>query len=169
MEIKLCFKNKWQKLSVLHNLGIVITAVIMAFAVRCTLNKGFYREEALNAFIKALKEDNKEELLSIFGSDANDLVSSGDEVIDKQRRQKFLDAYDEQHKLDADGNNLVIVAGKNDWPFPIPIIKQGQEWIFDTDAGMEEIINRRIGQNELDTIQVMLAIVEPSKICRKGP
>jgi hypothetical protein len=120
-------------------------------------------EEAVNAFIKALKEDNKGELLAIFGDDANDLVSSGDEVIDRQRRQKFLSAYDEQHRLDADGNNLVIVVGKNDWPFPIPIIKQGQEWVFDTDAGMEEIINRRVGQNELDTIQVMLAIVDAQR------
>ena len=120
-------------------------------------------EEAVNAFIKALKESNNVELLTIFGDEANDLVSSGDEVIDKQRRQKFLDAYDEQHRLDADGNNLVLVIGKNDWPFPIPVVKQSEQWFFDTNTGMEEIINRRVGQNELDTIQVMLAIVDAQR------
>ncbi len=161
-------KTNGKKLSVLHDIRIVIiAAIIMAFAgsaVATPEQKGFSTgEEALNAFIKALKEDNKEELLSIFGSDANDLVSSGDEVIDKLRRQKFLDAYDEQHKLDADGNNLIIVVGKNDWPFPIPIIKDGERWFFDTAAGKEEIINRRVGQNELDTIQVMLAIVDAQR------
>jgi hypothetical protein len=159
-----------KKIPLLNNIRIVIAAVsIMVFAFNSfalaeskqkTFSTG---EDALNAFVKALKENNNQELLAIFGDDANDLISSGDEVADKQRREMCLKAYDEQHRLDADGNNLVIVVGKNDWPFPIPIIKQGQQWIFDTNAGKEEILNRRIGQNELDTIQVMLAIVDAQR------
>jgi hypothetical protein len=158
------------KIPMLNNIRIVITAVSImvftfnSFALAESTQKAFATgEEALSAFVKALREENKQELLAIFGDDANDLISSGDEVDDNQRRGKFLKAYDEQHRLDADGNNLVIVIGKNDWPFAIPIIKQEQQWIFDTNAGKEEILNRRIGQNELDTIQVMLAIVDAER------
>jgi len=120
-------------------------------------------EDAVNTFIKALQQDNKTELIAIFGDDANDLVSSGDDVIDKNRRQMFIEAFNEQHKLSTEGDKIVIVVGKNDWPFPIPLVKQDQNWIFDTAAGKEEILNRRIGQNELDTIQVMLALVDAQR------
>jgi hypothetical protein len=150
--------------------GILIIAVgIMAFVLNSsalaeTKQKTFSTsEEAVNDFIKALQNDNRAELLAIFGDDANDLVSSGDDVIDKERRQKFLNAYDEQHKLSTEGDKLVVVVGKNDWPFPIPLVKQEQKWVFDTNAGKEEILDRRIGQNELDTIQVMLAIVDAER------
>jgi hypothetical protein len=120
-------------------------------------------EDAVNEFIKALRENNNEELLAIFGSDANDLVSSGDEVADKQGRQMLIKAYDEQNSIAPEGDKLVLIVGKNAWPFPIPLIKQEGQWVFDTNSGKEEILNRRIGQNELNTIQVMLAIVDAER------
>ena len=58
---------------------------------------------------------------------------------------------------------MILIIGRNDWPFPIPIIKQGQQWIFDTASGKEEILDRRIGRNELYTIQVMLAVVDAQR------
>jgi hypothetical protein len=119
--------------------------------------------EAVNAFVKAVRYDNKEELLKILGPEGKDLVWSGDEVSDRQRRDKFEKAYDEQHRLDAEGDKEVLVVGKNNWPFPIPIVKKDGKWIFDTAGGKEEILNRRIGRNELDTIQTMLAIVDAER------
>jgi hypothetical protein len=110
-----------------------------------------------------VRDDNKEELLKILGPEGKDLVWSGDEVSDRQRRDKFEKAYDEQHRLDAEGDKEVLVVGKNNWPFPIPIIKKDGKWIFDTAGGKEEILNRRIGRNELDTIQTMLAIVDAER------
>jgi hypothetical protein len=171
MEIKtMLSKTNDKRLSVLLNIRIVITAVsimVVAFnssALAESKQKAFSTgEEAVSAFIKAMRENNKEELLAIFGTEANEIISSGDEVDDRQRRETFLTAYNEQHKLDADGNNLVIVIGKKDWPFPIPLVKKSEQWVFDTAAGMEEILNRRIGQNELDTIQAMLAIVDAQR------
>jgi hypothetical protein len=163
MKIKTMFSGMSYMRIVIAAAGVLILA-LSNFAMAESKQKEFSTgEDAVNAFVKALHENSREELLSIFGQDANDLVSSGDDVIDKERRQRFLKAYDEQHRLDADGNNLVIVVGKNDWPFPIPLTKDGQKWVFDTNSGMEETLNRRIGQNELDTIQVMLAIVDAER------
>lgn len=151
-------------------IGIVVAAmVVQVFAFAGTENttpeqKVFSTgEDAVNAFIKALKENNNDELLTILGPDANELVSSGDEVADRQGRAMFIEAYEEQHRLDAEEDKLILVVGANDWPFPIPIIKEEQQWIFDTAAGKEEILNRRIGRNELNTIQAMLAVVDAQR------
>jgi len=171
MENKTMFsKMNDRRIPLLKDIRIFVAAVsIMIFALVGSViaeskQKAFPTgEEAVNAFIKALREENKQELLVILGADANDLISSGDEVADRQKHEMFVKAYDEQHKLDVDGNNLVIVVGKNDWPFPIPLVKQSEQWVFDTDAGKGEILNRRIGQNELDAIQVMLAIVDAQR------
>jgi hypothetical protein len=120
-------------------------------------------EEAVDAFITALKADNNSELLAIFGDDANELIFSGDPVLDRFRRKIFVEAYEEQHRLDTDANSLILVIGQNDWPFPIPLIKQQQRWIFDVATGKEEILRRRVGRNELHTIQTLLAAVDAQR------
>jgi hypothetical protein len=171
MEKKIMFSRmNDKKIPALYCIRIVITAVVvMTFAfggcVPASLKqKGFATgQEGVNAFAKALREGNKEELLAILGSDANELVSSGDEVSDRQRREIFVKSFDEQHKLNVEGDKQILIVGKNDWPFPIPLVKKEGQWVFDTAAGKEEILNRRIGRNELDTIQVMLAIVDAER------
>jgi hypothetical protein len=120
-------------------------------------------DTAANAFANAMREDNEKELLKIFGSDAKELISSGDDVSDQLRRQMFVKVYDEQHKITAEGDKEILVIGEKEWPFPIPIVKKNGKWVFDTAAGKEEILNRRIGRNELDTIQTMLAIVDAQR------
>jgi hypothetical protein len=120
-------------------------------------------EEALKAFVTAAKNNDNNELIAIFGAGAKELIFSGDPVADKQRRAQLLNAYDEKSRLDQQGDKVVIVIGKQDWPFPIPLVKKGASWVFDTNAGREEILNRRIGQNELFTIQAMLAVVDAQR------
>ena len=88
---------------------------------------------------------------------------SGDKAADKQRRENFLARYDEQNKLVREGNSTILIIGKDDWPFPIPIVKKGTAWVFDTIKGKEEILNRRIGENELSTIKTCLAIVDAQR------
>jgi hypothetical protein len=88
---------------------------------------------------------------------------SGDAVADKLRRDRFLAAYDEKNRLAAEGQNMILIVGKDDWPFPIPLVKKGNGWIFDTAQGREELLNRRIGENELTVIQVLLAIVDAQR------
>ncbi len=169
-EKKMYSKMNYKKISLIKYIRVVVTAAVAVtfifvnLVIAASQQKTFITgEDAANAFINALKENNKDELLKIFGADANDLVSSGDEVIDRQRREILVSAYDEQHKLDAEGDKLVLIVGKNDWPFPIPLIKQAEQWVFDTNSGKEEILNRRIGWNELDTIQTMLAVVDAQR------
>jgi len=120
-------------------------------------------EEAVKAGITAAKSEDIKELLAILGDDAKDLISSGDPVADKARRQEFLKAYDEKHQLVKEGDSYILTVGKQDWPYPIPVVKKGNGWVFDTAQGREEILNRRIGENELSTIQVLLAIVDAQR------
>ncbi|HEY2919501.1 MAG TPA: DUF2950 domain-containing protein [Candidatus Binatia bacterium] len=120
-------------------------------------------EEAVKAAIAAARSNDDKEMLAIFGPQAKELLFSGDPVADKQRRGEFLAAYDERNHLATEGENTILIVGKQDWPFPIPIVRKGQSWVFDTDKGKEEILNRRIGENELNTIQVMLAIVDAQR------
>jgi hypothetical protein len=95
------------------------------------------------------------------GPEGEQIVSSGDEVNDRQRRQKFLELYDQHHELvSEDPDRRTLVVGDSDWPFPIPIVKQGNKWVFDAAAGREEILNRRIGENELSAVQVCKAIAD---------
>jgi hypothetical protein len=126
--------------------------------------KGFASaEEAVKAFAAAMKSNDDKELLSIFGTAAKELISSGDPVSDRQRRERFIDEYDKKNSLAREGDKTVLIIGEKDWPFPIPLVKKEDQWFFDTKAGKEEILNRRIGENELSTIQTMLAIVDAER------
>jgi len=118
-------------------------------------------DEAANALVSAAKSGDQKAVLSVLGKDAADLVSSGDPVEDQATRQRYLAAYDEKHSIEMEGDNkAIVVVGKDDFPFPIPIMRKGDTWRFDTAAGREEILDRRIGRNELDAIQACLAYVD---------
>ncbi|MCE5186047.1 MAG: DUF2950 domain-containing protein [Planctomycetaceae bacterium] len=120
-------------------------------------------DKAVNEFIAALRQDDKPALRAIFGPQSDDLLNSGDPDADRFRREQMVKAYDQRHTLEQQGDTLVLVVGENEWPFPIPLVKQGRKWVFDTAAGKEEIIDRRVGRNELYTIQVMGAIVDAQR------
>jgi hypothetical protein len=126
--------------------------------------KGFAApEEAVKAFFAAMKSNNERELLSIFGTAGKELITSGDPVSDQQRREIFIRGYERKNRITQEGANMVLVIGDKDWPFPIPLVKKGDQWFFDTKAGKEEILNRRIGENELSTVQTLLAIVDAQR------
>ena len=118
-------------------------------------------DEAMNALAGAAKSGDQQAVLAILGKDAEDLVSSGDPVDDQATRQRFLTAFDEKHAIEKDGDTkAIMIVGKDDFPFPIPIVRKGDTWSFDAAAGREEILDRRIGRNELDAIQAVLAYVD---------
>jgi len=115
----------------------------------------------LTALVEALQAGDREDLPAILGPEGKEIISSGDEVSDKADRDRFLAAYAEKADLARTGNDRVeVVLGNDNWPFPIPIVKKGDGWLFDTQAGKEEILNRRIGRDELNTIEVCQAYVE---------
>src|SRR5262245_46093086 len=118
-------------------------------------------DEAANALVQAAKAGDMKALVTVLGPDGEDIVSSGDEVADKATREKFVAAYDAKHKIDLDGDNkATMVIGQEDFPLPIPIVRKDGMWRFDTAAGRDERLLRRIGKNERDAIQSALAYVD---------
>jgi len=118
-------------------------------------------EEAAKAAAAAVASHDRKTLASIFGPGSERLFSSGDAVADRQLGERFNELYSESHKVVPEGEGKAILQiGKNDWPLPVPIVKQGETWRFDTAAAQDEIIDRRIGRNELYTIQTILAIAD---------
>jgi hypothetical protein len=121
-------------------------------------------EAAVEALVKALRDHSEKELVVIFGPGSETLITSGDAVDDRERMEKFVRLYGEKYRLQQEGETkLILHVGNNDWPFPIPLVKTADRWRFDTKQGREEILNRRIGENELDTIQTCLAIVDAQR------
>src|SRR5262245_10518757 len=121
-------------------------------------------EEAVKDLMAAAKTGDSKALLVILGADAKAILSSGDPVADREGREAFVKSYEEANKLEKSGDAKVILnTGKDAWPFPIPIVKESAGWRFDTNAGKEEILNRRVGRNELAVIQVVQAYVDAQR------
>jgi hypothetical protein len=121
-------------------------------------------EEATAALVDALSGSDTQLAEAILGSSGEKLLHSGDPVADRNARQRFLRAYTKQHRLEYKGvAKAVLHVGQEDWPWPIPIVRNNGAWLFDSAAGADEILNRRIGKNELSTIQVCLAIVDAQR------
>jgi hypothetical protein len=117
-------------------------------------------QAAVDAMVAAVRGDDRPALLAILGSDAEAILSSGDPVQDSSIRSRFLAMYDQGHKLDRIANRTVLELGDSDWPFPIPLASDAKGWRFDTAAGKREILLRRVGGNELATIEAMQAYVD---------
>lgn len=117
-------------------------------------------DDALKAVVDGLKSDNQSDLVKIFGPAIEPILNSGDPVADQNARERFIAATEADHRFDGSGDKMTLIIGKDGWPFPIPLKKVCSRWQFDTTAGKEEILNRRIGENELSTIQTMLAYVD---------
>jgi hypothetical protein len=121
-------------------------------------------EDAAAALVKAVRDNDATAMRRILGPTGDKLVASGDPVADTNARKRFLDAYDANHSLAPRGDTQrTLVVGPDAWPLPIPIIQDGQVWRFDAKAGAQEIVDRRIGRNELLTIKALLAAVEAEK------
>src|SRR5271155_3966837 len=118
-------------------------------------------EEASNALVTATQNNDEKVMLEIFGPDGKTVVSSGDEVEDQANRNNFVKKYHEMHRLvmEPDGTTTLYIGAEN-WPMPIPLVHKGPVWYFDTDAGKQTILYRRIGRHELAVIQVCLELAD---------
>jgi Protein of unknown function (DUF2950) len=152
-------------------LAAMITAVMTVCITYTNANAGDVKqktfaspEEAVKALVGAVKANSNTELLAIFGPGSGDLISSGDEVADKNAREKFLSEYGEKNKLVKETpDKVVLEIGSDDWPLPIPIVKKGKAWFYDTNAGKDEMLSRRIGRGELDAIQTLHGYVDAQR------
>lgn len=121
-------------------------------------------EEASNALVTAAQENHPKAMLELLGPDGKQIVSSGDETEDASGRANFVLKYREMHRLveEPDGSTTLYIGAKN-WPTPIPLVRRGGVWFFDTAAGRQEILFRRIGRNEISTIRVCQELVTAQK------
>jgi len=118
-------------------------------------------EAGFDALVAALRAADAKQLARLLGPGHQRIVDSGDNAADKAVWAKFVADYDAKHAIQLDGDaKAVLVTGASDWPMPIPLVKRSGGWVLDADAGEEEIIARRIGRNELDTIQTCLAFID---------
>jgi hypothetical protein len=107
----------------------------------------------VRALLDAVKSSNLDAVIAIFGPDGQDLASSSDPATGRANREVFIAAMGEGWHLVSHGaTRRTLVLGNESWPFPVPIVKRGTTWVFDTAAGKEEVIARRIGSNELAAI-----------------
>jgi hypothetical protein len=117
-------------------------------------------EAAVDALVNAARSDEANALLSVIGEDAAQELSSGDDVADAAARERFVDAYDEAHELVAAGDaKYLLEVGNDEWELPFPIVKVGDKWAFDVDEGIDEIVYRRIGRNEIGAMEACRGIV----------
>jgi hypothetical protein len=118
-------------------------------------------EDAGREFFAAMQAQDDQTPLSILGPDGKDILSSGDSVEDADARVGFVVKYQEMHRFVAEPDGTVtLVVGAENWPFPIPLVNRHGSWYFDTAAGTDEIVFRRIGKNELAAVDACRDLVE---------
>jgi len=140
---------------------LVICSFLSSPAAQTAQHRTFASpEEAVKVLIDTVKAGNLDQLLAIFGPDGKELIASSDPATARLNRQVFTVAIGEHwHLEDQAPNRKTLVIGNEDWPFPVPIVKDASGWRFDTAAGKEEVIARRIGRNELEAIATARAYV----------
>ena len=118
-------------------------------------------QEAVEALVAAVRAENPSAaIVDVLGPEGEEIAASGDPVADEMRRTRFLEAFQQKHSVQqADPTNAVLIVGEDEFPFPVPLVTANGKWRWDTPKGLEEVLNRRIGENELATIEVMRGYV----------
>jgi hypothetical protein len=177
-------KEKYMKFTKINPLSATILSAVLGLAACCFLPIALHAapqtkaatavaqplqktfdtaQQAADAMILAVKNDDVAALLEIFGPTGKDFVASGDDVQDKQSRASFAALAEQKMHVDTDPHNparAILSVGDEDWPLPVPIVKQGWKWHFDSKTGRTEILDRHIGANELDAIAICRGFVE---------
>jgi hypothetical protein len=154
---------------------MALTCVTLMTLISCTRTPPTppYRtfatpEDAVRALVEAAKAGAQEDIVAIFGPDGKELADSSDPATARRNRDVFTVAAAEKWQLVDDGNGRkVLVIGNESWPFPVPLIKGADGWRFDTAAGKEEVLDRRIGRNELEVIRICRTYVAAQQLYAK--
>lgn len=145
-------------------LAVLLMIVTAACSREITQRDFSSIDDAVGALVAAARSDDTRALIKVLGKEAAPAIDSGDPVQDKNARDRFVQAYEAGHTLSpgTDGETTLLV-GTDHWPFPFPLIQHNGRWRFDSAAGSDEIVNRRVGANELSTIQSCLAFVDAQR------
>ena len=146
---------------------LISGTLFLLWAASCSHERGMPHrsflspEKAVTSLVTAVRANDMEEMLAILGAGSRELIFSGDDVADRTGREKFLKAYDRMNNLQkVSADKVTLCIGKDNWPLPIPIVKAGATWVFDAEQGKQEILNRRIGRNELHVMDVLDAYTD---------
>jgi hypothetical protein len=146
-----------------------VAAAALALLAGCDLLGGGQAafespDQAGEALLAAVRSGDTNEMLRVLGEDARPVVDSGDAVEDANIRNEFVDAYTTAHRwVNETPEVSTLIVGDDDWTFPFPLVNENDGWRFDTTVGIEEILDRRIGENELAAIQASLAYVDAQR------
>ena len=150
----------------LVTLGLLVGVIGLAPRALAGAQKTFSSADAaVTALVDAARAGDRSQLDPLFGVGASEVLPSGDPVADRAAREQFVTRASERTHLEKVGDDFAVLSvGNDDWPFPIPLVRETSgAWRFDTEAGKTEILNRRIGRNELYTIQSMQAYVDAQR------
>jgi len=120
-------------------------------------------DAAFDALVAAVRTNDTARAAEMLGPEADDVISSGDPIADREKHRAFIASYDAAHQVRMTDGVAILSVGKEDWPLPIPVVQDAGGWYFDTEEGVEEILDRRVGRNELATIQSCLAYVDAQR------
>jgi hypothetical protein len=152
-------------------LGLLVFGMLLSTAAGAAASKGGAQqrsfassEEAAAALVAAVRAHDRQAVVAILGAGSDQWITSGDANADRAAGERFVKQFDEKHTIVPDGDTRATLAvGADDWPFAFPLVRSGERWRFDTEAGKNEMLARRIGENELSVINVMLAIVDAER------
>jgi Protein of unknown function (DUF2950) len=165
--------NRWNKKVSWRARWVMVLFVVVAMLATNGAPSGMAQQagqprfksaaEAIQALFQAVQSGNEQTIANILGA-PTDLTSSQDEGQDKVDRELFVQKYQEMHRLvpEADGSVNLYIGAEN-WPFPIPLVEKDGAWFFDADAGRNEVLFRRIGENELAAIATCHEFVAAEK------
>jgi Protein of unknown function (DUF2950) len=148
------------------NLSHLTVVVVLASGLQAAAPKENQQtfatpQEAAQALIDATEHNDSAALLKVLGPDGKDIVASGDPAEDTKHREEFARSAHQKLRIDQDNPlNTILVIGDQEWPFPIPLVEKDGKWRFDSAKGRLEILARRIGQNELNAVDVCRGYVE---------
>ena len=123
-------------------------------------------QKAADTLVDAAEKFDVTALTEIFGPEGDDIVFSGEFAQDREHAADFAAEAREKKRVSVNpktGNRAFLLVGNEDWPFPVPLVKRGQKWFFDSKAGRQELLYRRIGANELDAIKICRGYVEAQR------
>ena len=160
-----CAREFGRLLAVVVCIGVAVLATPSDARTAVTQRHFATPEEAVTDFVAAIKANDQKALVKMLGPEGERLVDSGDPVADQAAGERFVQSYEQAHKLvkTDDDTKAILNTGSDDWPFPIPLVKDKGGWRFDTHAGKEELLSRRIGRNELAAIETCRAYVDAQR------
>jgi len=146
--------------------SLALAALFLGTTTNASSLAGTFKapEEAVQALAEAIETPVETRSEAMFGKDWRELLESGDAAADREDALKVRAMILEKVSFkDLEGNRKVVLIGKGEWPFPVPLVKEGELWRFDVAAGAEELLNRRIGRNEILTLATLHAYVDAQR------